>query len=137
MSIVLIIVSYLIVAFTMFVVGPLLFWFSTVKIGKFKDNSFVKHISFWCLWVLMNALISLIQNAILDGGLGFSSLLNGGFLFTLFIHILLCMFVFKVEFVPALKVSLTYTVLFITALIGVAFFAVYFSFHELILGALK
>tara|TARA_R110001599_G_scaffold330580_2_gene545057 strand:+ start:1857 stop:2270 length:414 start_codon:yes stop_codon:yes gene_type:complete len=133
----LVLISYVVVAFIMFFAGPILFWFATNKFGKFDNNTLKKHALFWGAWFLVNAIITFIQSGISGHLPELNDLLNASFLLTLTIHIGLCMAIFKVELVPALKASLAYAVLFVLSFIFVAFIAIQFSFHEIIMGSQK
>lgn len=121
----------------MFFLGPILFWFAAKKFGKFEKNTLKNHALFWGVWFLVNTIITFIQSS-LDGHLPeLNDLLNTSFLLTLTIHIGLCMAIFKVELVPALKASLAYAVFFVVSFILVAFLAIQFSLHEMIPGISK
>lgn len=137
MGLVIVFFSYLIVVFVMFFAGPILFWFSTKKFGKFEENTLKKHALFWGAWFLINAIISFIQSGIQGHLPELNDVKNSSFFLTLTIHIALCMVVFKVQIVPALKATIAYIVLFALTFILVAFLAIQFSLHELIPGISK
>lgn len=137
MGLVVVIFSYFIVALVMFFAGPLLFWFATKKFGKFEDNTVKKHALFWGAWLLINSIITFVQSALLGSAPQLADLMKGGAFLTLGTHIFLCMLIFKAQFIPALKASLSYVVLIVVTFLLVAFLAVQFSFHEIILGGLK
>ena len=103
MGFLVVIVSYFIVAFVMFFAGPILFWFATKKFGKFEENTLKKHALFWLAWFLVNGAIAFIQSGIQGQLPQLSYFLNTSALLTLIIHIGLCMVIFKVNIVPALK----------------------------------
>ena len=137
MGLALVFISYVIVAFVMFFAGPILFWFATKKFGKFEENTIKKHALFWGAWFLVNGIITFIQSATYGHLPQINDVLNTSFLLTLTIHIGLCMVVFKVQIIPALKASLAYVILFVFTFVLVAFLAIQFSFHEIIMGASK
>lgn len=134
MGLLLVITSYFIVVFVMFFAGPILFWFATNKFGKFEENTLKKHALFWGAWFLMNGAITFIQSAIQGQLPQLTHLLNSSLLLTLTIHITLCMLIFKVQILPALKATLAYLVLLMLTFILVAFLAIQFSLNEMIPG---
>jgi hypothetical protein len=137
MGILILMVSYFIVALVMFFAGPILFWFATKKFGKFDDNTLKKHALFWLAWFLINGLISFIQSGIQGQLPQLSHFLNTSAFLTLTIHIGLCMVIFKVNIVPALKATIAYIVLFVLTFMLVAFLAIQFSLQEFIPGISK
>ncbi len=137
MGLLLVIISYFIVALVMFILGPILFWFATKKFGKFEQNSIKKHALFWGVWFFMNAIIRLFQSLLLGKLPQVNEFLNTSFLLAMALHIGLCMLIFKVQLIPALKAFVAYITLFIVSFVIVAFLAIQFSFHEIILGASK
>ena len=137
MGFLVVIVSYFIVAFVMFFAGPILFWFATKKFGKFEENTLKKHALFWGAWFLVNGAIAFIQSGIQGQLPQLNHFLNTSAFLTLIIHIALCMVIFKVNIVPALKATIAYLVLFVLTFILVAFLAIQFSLHEMIPGISK
>jgi hypothetical protein len=126
--------SYIITAIVMFFAGPILFWFATKKFGKFADNTLRKHSLFWLTWILFNGAIAFIQSGIQGQLPQLSNFLNTSAFLTLIIHIALCMVIFKVNIVPALKATIAYIILFVLTFMVVAFLAIQFSLNELIPG---
>lgn len=129
--------SYFIVAVVMFFAVPILFWFSTKKFGKFEDNTLKKHALFWLAWFLVNGVITFIQSGIHGELPQLSHIRNTSALLTLTIHIVLCMVIFKVNIVPALKATIAYLILFVLTFMIVAFLAIQFSLNEMIPGISK
>ena len=113
MGLVIVFFSYLIVAFVMFFAGPILFWFATKKFGKFEENTIKKHALFWGAWFLVNVIINFIQPLTQGQFPELNDVRNTSFSLTLTIHIALCMVIFKVQIVPALKATIAYLVLFL------------------------
>lgn len=137
MGFLVLIVSYFIAAFVMFFAGPILFWFATKKFGKFEENTLKKHALFWGAWFLVNGAIAFIQSGIQGQLPQLSHFLNTSAFLTLIIHIALCMVIFKVNIVPALKATIAYLVLFVLTFMLVAFLAIQFSLNEMIPGISK
>ena len=129
--------SYFITALVMFFVGPILFWFATKKFGKFEHNTLKNHALFWLAWLLVNGVIAFIQSGIQGQMPQLSYFLNTSAFLTLIVHIGLCMLIFKVNIVPALKATIAYIILFVLTFMLVAFLAIQLSLHEMVPGISK
>ena len=121
----------------MFFAGPILFWFATKTFGKFQVNTLKKHALFWLAWIVINGLIALVQSSIQGQLPQLSHFLNTSVFLTLIIHIGLCMLIFKVNLVPALKATIAYIILFVLTFMLVAFLAIQFSMQDLLPGFSK
>lgn len=135
MGLMLLVISYFIVALVMFFAGPILFWFAAKKFGKFQNNTFRNHAFFWAAWFLSNAALGFIQSAVSEVSLKMASFLSTSILVALALLVGLSMLIFQAPFVSALKAAIAYVVFFALTFMLVAFIAIQFSLHTFMTGA--
>jgi hypothetical protein len=135
MGLILLVISYFMVALVMFFAGPILFWFAAKKFGKFQNNTLRNHVVFWAAWFLSNAALAFIQSAVSEVSLQMANFLNTSIFVALALQIGLSMLIFNAQFISALKAALAYVVLFSVTFIIVAFIAIQFSLHTFVTGA--
>lgn len=130
MGLVLLLFTYLIVAAVLFFVGPVLYFWVTTKIVKFKDPSFKQYVLFWVIWLLSFSVVNWLMLFI--GGQFSQSedvkqavlaAVNESLLLTPLIQTVLAMLIFKEPFVQALKATVVYSILFAVSFVVVAIVA--------------
>lgn len=130
-------ISYFIVALIMFALGPVLFWYTAKKFGKFGEYQIKKHALFWGAWFAANSTIAFVQSLLNGSFPKLSHFLETSFFLSLIIHVALCQLVFEAKLISVLKATIAYLVLFVLLFLVVSLAVIPFVFHEIVLGTSK
>ena len=118
MGLVLVVLTYLLVAVILFFVGPFLHYWVTKKLLGFQNTAIKKYVLFWLMFGLINILYGYLFKQFMGTADSQETALvlmkftiNLGFLFTIIMQTLITMWVFKESFIQSLKASVFFGIL--------------------------
>jgi hypothetical protein len=130
-GLIIVVFGYIITAVVMFVLGPILYYWVTKSIVKFKNPSLKEYALFWLAWLLSSALLSVVisffqTNTVINNDVSgyIAQTLSDSLVISILLQAVLAKWIFRESFIKALKATLVYIALFVVSFIIVAFAAI-------------